>query len=242
MATEDIGPIVTAEMMAAVDRAMVSELAIDLRQIMETAGQAVARFARSRFLAGDPRDRRIAVLCGSGGNGGDGFVAARVLHGWGAAVTAISAKPLAEVSGIAGQQLEIARRCGVPVTDRIPEVEETPELIIDALLGFSLRGAPSGTYAALIEWANAISTPVLAVDLPSGLDGTSGEPLEPCIRATATLTLGLVKQGLRMPAAGAVTGTVVLTDVGIPTAAYAAVGIPVPPIFARTEWIELPPV
>jgi NAD(P)H-hydrate epimerase len=241
VAAEEIGPIVTAEAMAAVDRAMANELAIDLRQIMETAGQAVARFARARFLAGDPRDRRITVLCGSGGNGGDGFVAARVLHGWGAVITAISAKPLAEVSGIAGQQLEIARRCGVPVTDRMPETGELPELVIDALLGFSLRGAPSGSYAALIEWANAIPTPVLSVDLPSGLDGTSGEPLEPCIRATATLTLGLVKQGLRTPAAAAVTGTVVLADVGIPAAAYTAAGISVSPIFARTEWLEVPP-
>lgn len=242
MTDDAIGPIITAEQMAAVDRAMANELAIDLRQIMETAGQAVARFARARFLAGDPRDRRISVLCGSGGNGGDGFVAARVLHGWGAAVTAFSAKPLSEVTGIAGQQLEIARRCGVTVTDRIPETGDVPELIVDALLGFSLRGAPSGRYAELIDWASANQAPVLAVDLPSGLDGTSGEPFDPCVRATATLTLGLVKRGLRASTAAEVTGTIVLADVGIPTAAYAAAGISVPPIFARAEWIELPPV
>jgi NAD(P)H-hydrate epimerase len=233
-------PIVTAEQMAAVDRAMSERLAIDLRQIMETAGQVVARFARSRMLAGDPVGKRVLVLCGTGGNGGDGFVAARVLHGWGADVTVMPVKPLAELDGVAAQQAEIVRRCGLPVLDSRPAGLPDADLMIDGLLGFSLRGAPRGAYAALIEAANRHPAPVLAIDLPSGLDGTTGEPFEPCIRADVTLTLGLPKQGLLKPQAATVIGALTLADVGIPLAAYRAAGLNVPPIFAREEWIDLP--
>ena len=76
-------PAVTGEQMAAVDRAMVAVLGLDIRQIMETAGRQAAVFTR-RMLDGDPTGQRIAVLCGTGGNGGDGMVAARYLQGWGA--------------------------------------------------------------------------------------------------------------------------------------------------------------
>jgi NAD(P)H-hydrate epimerase len=233
------GPVVTAEQMAAVDRTMAGELAIDLRQIMETAGQAVARIARARLLGGDPRGKSVIVLCGSGGNGGDGYVAARVLQGWGADVTVFSAKALAELGGVAAQQSEIVRRCGIEVSDQLPPSTISSDLIIDGLLGFSLRGAPSGMYASLIAWTNAQPAPVLAIDLPSGLDGTTGVPFDPCIRADATITLGLLKQGLLEESARAHVGSLILADVGIPLAAYRMAGIEVPPIFAECEWIEI---
>jgi NAD(P)H-hydrate epimerase len=236
---DEIGPVVTAEQMAAVDRAMAAELAIDLRQIMETAGQAVARVARARLLGGDPRGKRVVVVCGSGGNGGDGYVAARVLQGWGAEVFVFSAKPLDQLDGVAAQQMEIVRRCGIAVTDAMPALDHVPDLLIDGLLGFSLRGAPGGAYADLIAWANAQPTPVLAIDLPSGLDGTSGEPFDPCIEADLTVTLGLVKRGLLAESARPHVGALVLADVGIPLAAYRAAGIEAPPIFARQDWFEI---
>lgn len=232
-------PVVTAEEMAAVDRAMSERLAIDLRQIMETAGQAVARFARARFLDGDPAGKRVLILCGPGGNGGDGFVAARVLQGWGAKVAVVPVRPIAELTGAAAQQAEIIVRCGIPLLapglDPLPEAE----LIVDALLGFSLRGAPRGNYARLIEAANRQLAPVLAVDLPSGLDGTTGEPLTPCVEADATLTLGLPKQGLLAESARPFVGRLTIADVGIPLAAYRAAGLDVPPLFARAEWIDV---
>jgi NAD(P)H-hydrate epimerase len=225
--------------MAAVDRAMSEVLAIDLRQVMETAGREVARFARDRLLGGDPRFKRGIILCGTGGNGGDGFVAARILQGWGAEVTVIAAKPRSEIGGVAGQQAEIIERCGIPVHP--PEFDPWPEadLVIDALLGFSLSGAPRGCYADLIDRANAQPAPVLAVDLPSGLDGDTGEPFDPCIRATLTLTLGLPKRGLLAANAREYVGSLTVADVGIPLAAYRAVGLEIGPVFAQSEWIDL---
>jgi NAD(P)H-hydrate epimerase len=225
--------------MAAVDRAMSEVLAIDLRQVMETAGREVARFARDRLVGGDPRAKGVTILCGTGGNGGDGFVAARILQGWGAEVTLIAAKPRGEIGGVAGQQAEIIERCGIPV--RPPDLDPWPDadLMIDALLGFSLSGAPRGSYAALIERANTQAAPVLAVDLPSGLDGDTGDPFSPCIRAAATLTLGLPKRGLLAPSAREFVGTLTVADVGIPLAAYHAAGLSIGSIFATSDWIDL---
>jgi NAD(P)H-hydrate epimerase len=191
------------------------------------------------MLGGDPRDKRVIVLCGSGGNGGDGYVAARVLNGWGAEVAVVSAKPLAELGGVAAQQFEIVRRCGIVVTDTLPAPDMPADLIVDGLLGFSLHGAPNGVSAVLIAWANAHRAPVLAIDLPSGLDVTSGIPFDPCIEADLTVTLGLVKTGLLRESARSHVGSLMLADVGIPLAAYRAAGIDAPPIFARREWIEL---
>jgi NAD(P)H-hydrate epimerase len=232
-------PLVTAGQMAMVDRAMSEQLAVDLRQIMETAGQVVARFARARMLGGDPQGKRVLVLCGTGGNGGDGFVAARVLDGWGAEAIVIPVKPVTELTGVAAQQADIVRRCGLPIMDAIPDALPDADLVIDGLLGFSLHGNPRGACAALIEAVNRHPAPVLAIDLPSGLDGTPGEPLTPCIRADATLTLGLPKQGLLALRARAVTGRLTVADVGIPPAAYRAAGISAPPVFAREEWIDI---
>jgi NAD(P)H-hydrate epimerase len=217
-------PTVTAEQMAAVDRAMSEQLSIDLRQIMETSGQVVARFARARMLDGVPNGKRVLVFCGSGGNGGDGLV---------------PVKPVATLTGVAAQQAEIVRRCGLPILDPLPDRLPDADLIIDGLLGFSLRGAPRGAYATLIEAADRHPAPVLAIDLPSGLDGTTGEPFTPCIRADATLTLGLPKQGLLMPHAAAMVGALTPADVGIPLAAYHAAGLQTPPIFSKVEWIDL---
>jgi NAD(P)H-hydrate epimerase len=93
--------------------------------------------------------------------------------------------------------------------------------------------------AELIGAISAADSPVLAIDLPSGLHATSGEPFEPTVRATATLTLGLPKTGLLEQAAAPYTGDLWLADIGIPIAAYAAAGIDLGPIFARDELIQL---
>ena len=229
-------PAVTGEQMAAVDRAMLAVLGLDIRQVMETAGRQVAVFAR-RMLDGDPTGRRIAVLCGTGGNGGDGMVAARYLHGWRAELRVVlSREPDPERYAVAAHQLAVLHAMGLPaeVTTALPGCD----LVIDGLLGFSTTSAPAGTTADLIRAANTSGSPILAIDVPSGLHAGTGQPFEPTIRAAVTVTLGLPKTGLLADTAREVVGKLWVADIGIPLAAYAAAGIPVGPVFAREEFVR----
>jgi len=133
------------------------------------------------MLGGDARGRQIVVLAGRGGNGGGGLAAARRLFGWGAAVTVVFAGSKDEMRGVPRQQLTILEWIGISVrlvADGTSDLFTGADLVIDALIGYSLRGAPAGPVAALIRAANASGRPVLALDLPSGLDGDSGEALE----------------------------------------------------------------
>ena len=92
-------------------------------------------------------------------------------------------------------------------------------LIIDGIIGYSLQGAPRGTAAAMIRWARSQASPILALDVPSGLMASTGDLLEPAIRATATMTLALPKEGLRI-AGGEIVGALYLADIGVPPALY----------------------
>src|SRR5260370_42153496 len=138
--------------------------------------------------------------------------------------------------GVQAQQLSILEWIGVPVrfgADGITELFTGADLVIDALIGYSLRGAPAGTLAALIRYANASGRPMLALDLPSGLDGDRGEPSDPTIRATETLTLALPKRGLLAPAARLWVGRLHLADISVPEKVYRRVGATGGPRFAR---------
>lgn len=223
-------PAVTAAEMAAVDRAMVEELGLDILQVMEVAGLAVARFARDRFLGGNPRGRSVLILAGGGGNGGDGLVAARYLHGWGADVRVLLDRAPDRLGATAAHQAAILAKIGVPAGSpgglRWPvEPPARADLLIDALFGFTLSREPEGPSARLIHLANAAPGPILAVDLPSGLDATSGSAFNPAVRATATLTLALPKTGLLAPSAAPLLGELYLADIGIPLAAYRLAGV-----------------
>lgn len=231
-------PSVTGEQMAEVDRIMIRELGVDVLQLMEVAGRAVAAFARDHMLSGDARNKRVLILCGTGGNGGDGMVAARFLHAWGAGVEVWLSRRPDPARGEAAHQLAILERMGITIVE--PSVEPALpacDLIIDALLGFSLSGAPEGETAALIRAANAHGAPVLAVDLPSGLLATEGTVLDPCIRASATLTLALPKRGLLNQGARVVTGDLFVADIGVPPEVYSRFGVVVGPVFAESDLV-----
>ena len=108
----------------------------------------------------------------------------------------------------------------------------TADLVLDGLIGYSLKGAPRGTTADLIRWANEQASPVLALDVPSGVDAGTGIVGEPAIRAAATLTLALAKRGLLEPAVGAQIGRLFVGDIGVPAAVYERFGID-PAVVAR---------
>lgn len=232
---------VSVDQMREVDRLMTEDAGISLLQMMENAGRCLATQAR-RLLGGDVRGRQLVVLAGTGGNGGGGLAAARRLYGWGAAVTVVLAQPRDEMRGVPRQQLTILEWIGIPVrlpSDGITDLLGRTDLVIDALIGYSLRGAPAGAVAELIRAANSSGRPMLALDLPSGLDGDGGEALDPTIRATQTLTLALPKRGLLAPAARPWVGQLYLADISVPEKVYERLGLKVGPIFAESDIIPI---
>jgi len=223
--------------MREVDRIMVEDLGIGLLQMMENAGRALAGRARV-MLGGDAAGRRVTVLAGSGGNGGGGMVACRRLALWGADVTVVLAQPPESMAGVPAQQLAILQRLGVPVCG--PEARlPGGDLLVDALIGYSLSGSPRSPVSSLIRAANTADTPILALDIPSGLNGDSGIPYDPCIAATTTLTLALPKTGLRQPSAETFVGDLYLADISVPTSVYERLGLHVGAIFGRDDVVAV---
>ncbi|MBK9123971.1 MAG: NAD(P)H-hydrate epimerase [Chloroflexi bacterium] len=235
-------PAVTAAQMREVDRLMIEAYHIDLIQMMEHAGRNLARVARERFLSGNPLGKRVVVLVGKGGNGGGALVAGRWLANAGADVVAVIAADRDKFAPVPAHQLLILERIGVPIlTLDAPELSVPASLIVDGVLGYSLAGAPRGRAADMIRWANAAGSPILALDVPSGLDATTGEVEDPTIHANATLTLALPKSGLLADSARSVVGTLYVANISVPPALYAepSLGIHIGPVFAQSDVVQL---
>lgn len=233
-------PYVTKAQMVEVDRVMIEDYHITLIQMMENAGRSLASLARQSFFDGIPTAKGVVVLAGRGGNGGGALVCARHLANWGAQVTVVISRPEATFEGVPAHQLEVVRRLSISILEADAVIglagpDIRPDLIVDGLIGYSLEGAPRGTTAALIRWANAQEAPILALDTPSGLDTTTGAPLPPTIKASATLTLALPKTGLRKPSALPYVGALYLADIGAPPALYTmlSLDLDVGPLFAQ---------
>ena len=122
----------------------------------------------------------------------------------------------------------------------MPPDLDLADLIVDALIGYGLTGDPRPDVAEWIERANNAQRTILALDTPSGLDVTTGIPGQPCVRATATLTLALPKTGLLAASARPFVGQLYLADIGVPPELYQQMGLSVPPLFAAEEVVALP--
>jgi len=232
-------PWISASQMREVDRLMIEGWKISLLQMMENAGLQLARLARRRFLDGDPRGKRIAVLAGKGGNGGGALAAARRLFNWGARSALFLSHAPEEFKHAPASQLCILEHGGIGAEfAALPRSEDRFDLVLDGLLGYSLNGAPRGRSAELIRWTRSQSAPVLSLDLPSGLPADSSEALEPSVRATATLTLALPKLSLRE---SDLCGELYLADIGVPPQLYSApsLGLEIPPLFFEDEILRL---
>ena len=216
--------LLNTEEMIEVDRLMTDVLKIELIQMMENAGRNLARLCISRFLD-DPHSKQVLVMAGTGGNGGGALVAARRLHQWGASVSVLTTKPDESYSGVPAHQLGILRRLGVGITSsETPDSGHAPDVILDGLIGYSLKGSPRGRAAELIAWANGSGSPILALDTPSGLNSTTGESHEPTISADATMTLALTKSGLLTEPAQPFVGELYVADIGVPDWVYREIG------------------
>jgi NAD(P)H-hydrate epimerase len=227
-------PALTADEMRQVDRVMVEDLGIELIQMMENAGLHLAELARSRFSR--LRDVPVTVLAGGGNNGGGGLVCARHLANWGAPVSVVLDRSPNEITGVPAHQMRILRRMGLSFLEEPPA---SSGLIVDALIGYGLSDDPKGLSAELIERANGIDAPTFSLDAPSGLDTTTGSPADPCIQATATLTLALPKRGLLTAEARPVLGRLFLADISVPAVVYSRMGLGRPWLFEEWMLMEL---
>jgi NAD(P)H-hydrate epimerase len=228
-------PWLSVKQMREVDRIMVEELGISLVRMMENAGRNLAQVARE-LLDGDTAARSIVVLAGPGGNGGGGLVAARHLAVAGARVALALSAPGERFAPVPAEQLTIAQRLAIPIRERIESLGE-PELVIDALLGYSQRGEPQGRAGELIRWS--AGRRVLALDVPSGLELVSGALRIPHVTAEATMTLAAPKRALAVADAAAAVGRLLLADISVPAFVYERLGLAHAKPFARGSIVEL---
>jgi len=215
--------VATSDEMRAIDREAIERVGVPSLCLMENAGRAVAEQV-VRLLGGSVKGRRIAVVCGRGNNGGDGMVAARFLHNWGAEVLVFLAGREGDLREEPATHWRALKGMGV-ATREVSEEGETPEveaalracdLAIDALLGTGATGEIKGLYAKLVGAIN-LSPKVVAVDLPTGVHADTGGLMGPCVKADVTVTFGLPKVGhLVFPGAG-MCGKVVVADISLPT-------------------------
>jgi len=235
-------PFVTATQMKEVDRAMIEDFHVELIQMMENAGRNLAHLARVRFLDNNPGRNKVVVLAGSGGNGGGALVCARHMHNWGAEVHAFLTRPSETLAPATFQQLEILHSMEIPISlpGAIPQLGAA-DLIVDGIIGYSLTGPPKGPAADLIQWANEQGFLILALDVPSGIDATTGKVFDLAIRASATMTLALPKTGLLVPEAKAFVGELYLADIGVPSSLYTKIdkNFDVGPIFAESDILRI---
>jgi NAD(P)H-hydrate epimerase len=235
-------PTLTRDQAIEVDRIMVDELGIELVQTMENAGRHFAQLARDRFLGGDAGGKRVTVLAGSGGNGGGAIVAARRLYGWGASVELVLVKPEDAFADVPARQLTIARAVGLSPTEAGAGgiQSDGPDVILDGIAGHGFAGnRPRGAVADAMRWARAQPTPILSLDVPAGMDATTGELASPAMKATATLALALPKKGALVFGAEEFVGELYLADIGVPELIYRKLGIEVGPLFSDSDLLRL---
>ncbi|HEY8487002.1 MAG TPA: NAD(P)H-hydrate epimerase, partial [Limnochordales bacterium] len=219
--------VLSRQAMQQVDHQALATYGLPTLALMENAGRWVAQ--RAGALLGDAHGRRVVVVCGGGNNGGDALVAARHLHNWGARVWAVMAvegwPSNPRLSELAATQLEVVRRLGVEVLGlqeegrrRLDLVLEAADLVVDGVLGTGTRGAPRGAALEAVRWMQQARAPVLAVDIPSGVDTDTGQVPGPAVAAVETVTFGLPKPAhVLYPAAG-LCGRVWVADIGFPRA------------------------
>lgn len=221
-------PLVTAREMRELDRLTIEELGLPGVVLMENAGRALAE----DVAEGLPEGARVAILCGAGNNGGDGYVCARWLREWGhdARVYLCAGRP--RPGGDAAIHLGVYERMGGMVVD-VPDAEalarvegeiRAAAVVVDALLGTGLSKEVTGHLAEVIAVVNAVPGVRVSADVPSGLDADRGRVLGVCVEAHRTVTFGFAKVGLVTSPGFEHAGVVRVVDIGIPRALLSRVG------------------
>jgi ADP-dependent NAD(P)H-hydrate dehydratase / NAD(P)H-hydrate epimerase len=237
--------VLNSAQMREADRRAIHDIGIPSLVLMENAGrQAVAAM---EAMYGDLPERHVAVLCGRGNNGGDGFVVARTLAQRGVGVSTFVIGSVAEVRGDARTNLEILGRLGLSVIEiadsqswelHFSEFSDCT-LVVDAIFGTGLNAPVTGLIESVIADVNASGIPVVAIDLPSGLSADSHEPIGPSIEASLTITLAAPKLPLVLPPAESRSGDIVIADIGIPVEVIDAVDGPRVALLTRAAMREI---
>lgn len=200
-----------AEQIRELERIAIEELAIPATQLMERAGHAAFETLRQRW----PWCRRLVVVCGAGNNGGDGYVVARLARQAGFSIKVAAVAEPRRLTGEAATAWQRAHAAGVEIMPFEEAGLADAEVIVDALLGTGLSGNPSAAFRVVIEAINRAARPVLALDIPSGIDADSGAAKGAAVEASVTLTFIGLKRGLFTAAGPDHCGIVELVSLGL---------------------------
>ncbi|MBB5322064.1 NAD(P)H-hydrate dehydratase [Marinobacter oulmenensis] len=202
----------SADTVRAMDRYLIDQKGVDGFVLMQSAARSAFRHMLKRW----PSPGAVLVLCGAGNNGGDGYLVAASAKRHGLPVSCVAIAPVNKLSGDALRAMETARSEGVPIVelgelgdDGLPDRLAEAELVVDAMLGTGVTGAPRAPFDQVIQAVNQSQRPVLAVDVPSGLDATSGSAGGDVVRADLTVTFIGAKAGLYTGAGAGACGQVV---------------------------------
>lgn len=201
----------TSAQVRAMDRAAIETLGLAGYTLMQRAGEAALRCLRERW----PAARRIAVVCGPGNNAGDGYVLARLARGAGCEVAVLAASAPERLRGDALQACNDWRAAGGAIDPFTAEALAAAEVVVDGLLGTGLSGAVREDLLRVIAAINTSRRPVLALDVPSGLDADRGLPLGEAVRAECTITFVALKTGLYLGEGPAYRGALCFDDLGV---------------------------
>ncbi len=214
----------TREEMRELDRKAIEEYKIPGIILMENAGRNVAEEVLK--MLDDPHQAKVAILCGKGNNGGDGFVVARHLHNHSIHVDVFLIARVSDIlkDGDAGTNLQILLTMKIPVNEifDIPGVNSILKelhnynILADALFGTGLSGEVREPFKTLIHGVNNLNKPIISVDIPSGLDCNTGKILGAAIKATKTVTFAIAKNGFFLNDGPSYTGKVIVSDISIP--------------------------
>jgi len=214
----------TRDEVRAFDSWAINELGTPGVVLMENAGRSCAELIKEK-LTGTAAPK-ACIFCGTGNNGGDGYVIARHLLNSGFRVAVIVVGDRSKIKGDAKINLDILEHLGQPIEQldlntsdiagRVKAFASDADMLVDAVFGTGLKGQLSNEYKELIESINAQSRPVLAVDIPSGLDCDTGKPLGTAIKATYTVTFVAVKRGFTSAGSTAqYTGEIFVASIGV---------------------------
>ncbi|MBK7379988.1 MAG: NAD(P)H-hydrate epimerase [Ignavibacteriales bacterium] len=226
-------PAVTTTQMIEIDRIAMEETGPNLFQMMENAGRNMAELT-IKTLGKSWKQSEILILAGTGGNGGGGICAARHLANRGANVS-VCITDIEKLKDVPAYQLHILKSTSAKQISFKELHKKNPDLIIDAIIGYSLSGKPNGIFAEMIDWASKILGIRISLDVPSGVNASTGEVMGTFINPDLTMTLALPKTGL-LPA---VTGDLYLADIGIPNSVYKKLGLNYQSPFNEKYFVKL---